>query len=395
MGRTVLHVDMDAFYAAIEQRDNPALRGRPLIVGGDRRRGVVLTASYEARPFGVGSAMPMARALRLCPHALVVPPRMAHYATVSEQLLRMLQRFSPAVEPIALDEAFLDISGQERLLGDGRAIARSIKQAVRAELGLCASVGIATSKFVAKVASDSGKPDGLVVVEPGREALFLAPLPVGRLLGVGRKTEALLWAAGVTTVAQLLATADERLFGALASRQLGELRRLAVGDDPRPVVADRAAVTIGSEETLDHDTSDRTLLAARLLPHADRVAARLRAHELVARVVVVKVKYADFVLRTRRLTLPEPTADGAVLATAARALLDRLEIGPRRVRLIGLAAAGLVHKAAERQLSLAPVADSPRAVRGEEIGRTMDAITARFGHGALRRASDLPDDAED
>src|SRR5215470_16692575 len=216
--RTVLHVDMDAFYASVEQRDDPTLRGKPVLVGGDRRRGVVLTASYEARPFGVGSAMPMARALRLCPQARVVRPRMRHYAEVSAQLMRILRRFSPTVEPISLDEAFLDTSGEERLLGDGRTIGAAIKRAVREELGLAASVGVATSKFVAKVASDAGKPDGLLVVPPGEEAAFLAPLPVGRLYGVGKKTEELLRGAGFQTVAQIAATDAKKLGRAVGER---------------------------------------------------------------------------------------------------------------------------------------------------------------------------------
>jgi DNA polymerase-4 len=388
--RTVLHVDMDAFYASIEQRDDPSLRGKPVIVGGDRRRGVVLTASYEARPFGVGSAMPMARALRLCPRAVIVRPRMKHYAEISAQLMRILRRFSPTVEPISLDEAFLDASGEERLLGDGRTIAEAIRKAVRDELSLPISVGVATSKFVAKVASDAAKPDGLLVVPAGEEAAFLAPLPVGRLYGVGKKTEALLNSAGYQTVAQIAAAEPKKLARAVGERLAEHLGHLARGEDPRHVEGDRHAVTVGSEETLYEDTADRSLLEARILVHADAVAERLRASGYRARVVVLKVKYADFTLRTRRTTLAEPTVDGTTMAETARALLDRLELGGRRkVRLVGVAAAGLVAGAAQQQLSF--VAEA----RGDRLGHTLDEITARFGHKAIKRGTLLGTDDED
>jgi DNA polymerase IV len=390
--RTVLHVDMDAFYASIEQRDDPSLRGLPVIVGGDRRRGVVLTASYEARPFGVGSAMPMARALRLCPQARVVRPRMKHYADISAQLMRILRRFSPTVEPISLDEAFLDASGEERLLGDGRTIGAAIKRAVREELGLAASVGVATSKFVAKVASDAGKPDGLLVVPPGEEAAFLAPLPVGRLYGVGKKTEELLRGAGFRTVAQIAAADPRKLARAVGDRLAEHLGHLARGEDPREVDADRAAVTVGSEETLGEDTADRALLEARILVHADQVAERLRASGWRARVVVLKVKYADFTLRTRRTTLPEPTVDGTTIAETARSLLDRLEIsGHKKVRLVGVSTAGLVSEQAPAQQELAFVTEA----RGDRLGHTLDQITARFGRTAITRGTLLGTDEED
>jgi DNA polymerase-4 len=300
--------------------------------------------------------MPMAQALRLCPQAVVMRPRMEHYAAVSAQLMRILRRFSPQCEPIALDEAFLDATGAERLLGDGGAIARAIKQGVASELALCASVGVATSKFVAKVASDAGKPDGLVVVPPGQERAFLAPLPVGRILGVGRKTEPLLRAAGLRTIGDVQRASGEALRRAAGARLAGALAALAVGRDDRPVVADRDPVTIGSEETLDADTGDRELVRARLLPHADRVAERLRHHGYQTRVVQLKVKYADFTVRTRRVTLEEATTEAGVIAGAARGLLERKPDGA--------------------------------------LGHTLDAIAERFGAGALRRASRLEDDED-
>jgi DNA polymerase-4 len=385
--RTVLHVDMDAFYASIEQRDDPSLRGRPLLVGGDARRGVVLTASYEARPFGVRSAMPMARALRLCPRAVVRSPRMSHYASVSAQLMRILARFSPTVEPISLDEAFLDVTGEERLLGTGGEIARAIQRAVRDALALGCSVGVASGKFVAKVASDHRKPNGVTIVPPGEEAVFLAPLPVGRLYGVGRKTEARLQAAGFRTVADVAGAPERLLADVVGSRGAAGLRALALGRDGRVVVGDRAAVSIGSEETLAADTADRALLGARLLPHADQVAARLRASGRRARVVVLKLKDAGFTLRTRRVTLREATADAGEIVTAARALLARVELPRGRlIRLVGVAVSGLSNESAPRQLALpTETAVAP----GDALARAVDAIHERFGERALQRGSSV------
>jgi DNA polymerase-4 len=378
---------MDAFYASIEQRDAPELRGRPVIVGGDRRRGVVLTASYEARPFGVRSAMPMARALRLCPRAIVIPPRMRHYSHTSEQFMRILRRFTPLCEPLSLDEAFLDVTAERRLLGDGLAIARAIKHAVQAELELRASVGVAACKYVAKVASDHGKPDGLVVVPPGEEAAFLAPLPLERLRYVGRKTGDALARAGLRTIGELAAS-PALVRTAVGSRLAADLCALARGQDERAVVADRQAVTIGSEETLSEDTADRTRILASLLGHADRVAARLRASGLRARVVVLKLKYADFTLRTRRRTLARATADANLLYQTACGLLAAASpAGP--VRLVGLATAGLEQSSAPEQLQLEQ--DAAQGRRGESLGRVLDEVAERFGRDAIRRATRLRD----
>jgi DNA polymerase-4 len=381
--RTILHVDLDAFYASVEQRDDPRLRGRPVIVGGPSRRGVVCAASYEARPFGVRSAMPMGEALRLCPHAVVIAPRMRHYAAESARFFDVLHRYSPLVEGLSLDEAFLDVTGEERLFGDGATIARRVKADVRAELGLVASVGVAPSKFVAKVASDLRKPDGLVVVAPDEEASFLAPLPVGRLWGVGRVTEAELQNLGLTTIGAVARAGTEVLRPRLGPALAVHLAELAAGRDDRPVVPDRAPVSIGHEDTFERDLRDRETLEAHLLEQADRVCARLRRRGLACTIVTVKVKYADFKRTSRRATLAAATADGRIVGAQAVELLRAVgDVERRGVRLTGIAASGLVERGGTRQLGF----DEAERARGERLGDAIDRIAARFGAGALRRA---------
>lgn len=276
VGRTILHVDLDAFYASVEQRDDPRLRGRPVIVGGHERRGVVLAASYEVRPFGVRSAMPMVEALRRCPDAVVLRPRMNVYAEVSAGFFAILDRYSPLVEGLSLDEAFLDASGEERLFGDGATVAARIKKDVRAELGVIASVGVAPSKFIAKIASDVGKPDGLVVVPAGGEEAFLHPLPIGRLWGVGQVTEAELTRLGLRTIGDVARVGPALLAPRLGERLARHLCALAAGEDERQVLPDRAPKSIGHEDTFDEDLRDREALGEHLLHQADRVCARLR-----------------------------------------------------------------------------------------------------------------------
>jgi len=384
MTRVILHADMDAFYASVEQRDDAALRGRPVVVGGPSRRGVVAAASYEARRFGIHSAMPMAQAMRRCPELVVVRPRIGHYAEVSRQIFAIFESHTPLVEPLSLDEAFLDLTGCERLHGSGPEVARAIKRRVREELELVVSVGVAPSKFVAKVASDLGKPDGLVVVEPGEVQTFLRPLPVRRLFGVGQHTEAILAELGVSTIGELADLPCELLEGRLGGVGV-ELWQLARGEDARPVVACRAPESIGQEDTFAHDLTDPEALGREVQAQADRVAARLRAQGYRARVVVLKVKTSDFKLRTRRRTLPRPSSDGNLLGETARALLRRLLNGLGPVRLTGVTAAGLEHGEEPRQLSF----DEPQRERGEELGRTLDAIADKFGPGALVRGSRL------
>jgi DNA polymerase-4 len=390
MTRTILHADMDAFYASVEQRDDPSLRGRPVAVGGPARRGVVAAASYEARRYGVRSAMPVARALRLCPELAVIEPRFAVYSEISERVFAIFASYTPLVEPLSLDEAFLDLSGTERLQGDALEVARAIKARVRSELELVVSVGIGPNKLIAKIASDLGKPDGLVVVRPEEARAFLHPLPVGRLFGVGQVTERRLHELGIRSVGELAAYPRDGLVSRLGSLG-GELWSEAQAEDERPVVVDRPPESIGAEDTFADDLSTLEELEPRVQEQADRVARRLRADGFRARVIVLKVKTADFVLRTRRRSLPWPTSDGAVIHRVAcellRKLWQHLQRGPGlgAVRLTGVAAGGLSAGDEPRQLCF----DEPAAEEGERLGRTLDEISARFGERALIRGSTL------
>ena len=387
--RTILHVDLDAFYASVEQLDDPSLRGKPVIVGGHARRGVVLAASYEVRPYGVRSAIPMARALTLCPHAIVVAPRMARYAEVSERFFGILQELSPLVEGLSLDEAFLDVTGEERLFGDGPTIARTIKARVRAELGIVASVGVAPSKFVAKIASDLEKPDGLVVVEAGHVLEFLHPLPIGRLWGVGKVTEAELATLSLRTIGDVARVGERTLATRLGAEHARHLATLARGEDDRDVVPDQAPVSVGHEDTFDHDLRDRAALGIHLLDQADRVCARLRAQKRRARIVTLKIKYANHERTSRRLTLPRASADGRVIGEAARGLLPGVPgIEQRGVRLTGVSVSGLEDADAPQQLSF----DERKVARGEKLGEAIDKIAARYGRSAVRRAVHLDDE---
>jgi len=388
--RTILHVDLDAFYASVEQRDDPALRGRPVVVAGPAPRGVVLAASYEARPFGVRSAMPTARALALCPGLVLVPPRLGYYGEASAAFFAILGRVSPLVEGLSLDEAFVDATASERLFGDGAAVAATIKRAVREELSLVASVGVAACKFVAKVASDLGKPDGLVVVPAGGEREFLAPLPVSRLWGVGAVTERALAELGLRTVGEVARAGEAGLAGRLGRDRAAHLARLAIGDDPREVIADRAPVSVGAEETFERDLRDRAALRAPILAQADRACARLRAGNMRARTVTLKVKYGDHELVTRRSTLARATADAGAIGALACRLLDEVPAIERRgVRLTGVSLSGLEGRPAQLRL------DEPAVERGERLGDALDAIRSRFGRAALRRAVHLPSDDDE
>ncbi|HVR70273.1 MAG TPA: DNA polymerase IV [Vicinamibacteria bacterium] len=378
--RAILHVDMDAFYAAVEQRDRPPLRGRPVIVGADPRggrgRGVVATASYEARLFGVHSAMPISQAWRLCPQGCYVPPDMAKYARVSGQVMEILRRFTDCVEPISIDEAFLDVTASRRALGTGETIAQALKDVVRKETSLTASVGVATSKLVAKVASDLRKPDGLVVVPPGGEAALLAPLPVRRLWGVGPKMEEALARLGVSTIGELAALDPARL-----ERRLGthghDLLLLARGIDDRPVVAARdEAKSVGHEHTYDVDTADLGRLRRTLLDLADSVAARLRAHGMRGRTVTLKYRDEDFRTLTRAETIAAPTDAGDRIFEVAWRLFEKAH-GGSKVRLLGVSVSGF---AAGPQLGLFGQAPS----RADAL---RDVVRERFGDDALTRAS--------
>jgi DNA polymerase-4 len=350
----------------------------------------VTAASYEVRPFGVRSAMSMVQALELCPHAIVVEPRHGRYAEVSREFFAILDRYSPAVEGLSLDEAFLDVTGEERLYGDGEAIARRIKADVRRELSLVVSVGVAPVKFAAKIASDVGKPDGLVCVERVRE--FLAPLPIGRLWGVGRVTEEALRSLGLRTIGDVAVAGASLLATKIGRDSAHHLVALANGEDPRRVEPDREAVSIGSEDTFERDVRDRELLAEELLAQADRVCARVRDQRCRARTITVKVKYANHELVTRRTTLARATADGRVVGEATRALLANVpDIERRGVRLTGVSLSALESVDAPRQLGF----DEAEHERGERLGAALDEIAAKFGHEAVKRAVHVDKDPRD
>jgi DNA polymerase-4 len=383
--RTIGHVDLDAFFAAVEQRDDPSLRGKPVIVGGSARRGVVASCSYEARRHGVKNAMPMAAALRLCPAAIVVRHHMDRYAEASRAFFAILGDFSPDVEPLSFDECFLDLTGSERLLGEPRAIGAAIKQRVRAELSLVASVGVAPTKLAAKIASDIDKPDGLRVVPATELLAFLHPLPVWRLWGVGDKTRSRLGELGIDTIGGVARYPEKALVARLGDAAGHHLAALARGEDARPVETERIPVSMGHRETFDDDVPDRAELVGVVLQQADSVAARLRRGGFRAGAVVLTIRYDDFATLTRRSALPDASSDGSVLARLALDLLARVEIGDRsgrRVRLVGVAATELSARDAPRQLTL----DENRRARGERLGDVLDKVHDRFGTGALRRA---------
>ncbi len=380
--KTILHVDMDAFYASVEQRDAPELRGKPVIVGGPSRRGVVLAASYEVRPFGVRSAMPMAEALRRAPNAVVVAPRHPRYAEASEEAFAIFRRFTPLVEPLSLDEAFLDVTASRSLFGDGEAIGRAVKDAVRRELGLTASAGVAPSKFVAKIASDLRKPDGLVVVRPDEVAEFLRPLPIERMWGVGPKTAATMHAMGLHTLGDLAAASAPRL-ERVVSRWGGLAVQLARGDDDRDVVADAMAVSIGAEVTYEEDLSGVEAIGATLLAHAARVARRLLRAELWARTVQTKIKFSDFTVRSRSITLDDPAQDTDAIHRAALEGLGRLPLEGRRVRLTGVSVSHLEAGPPAPTLFRNPASEKRHAI--EEV---TERIATRYGdEHAVTRAS--------
>jgi len=383
----ILHVDLDAFYASVEQLADPSLRGRPVVVGGLGSRGVVAAASYEARRFGIHSAMPMARARRACPDAAFISPRFDEYAKASRSIMAILRSVTPLVEPISLDEAFLDVRGARRLLGDGSTIARDLRVRIKDETGLVASVGVATTKMLAKIASDLAKPDGLLVVEPGTELEVLHPLPVGRLWGVGPATRKRLDRYGVATIGDLAALSEETLVSTLGRAHGEHLHALAWNVDDRPVEPERIAKSIGHEETFPQDVRHRATLEHEIVRLSDRVASRLRTAGRVARTVQLKLRYHDFRTITRAKTLAEPTDLAADLARVATTLLSAVELG-EGVRLLGVSAQQL-EPAAAVQTALALDSDEDEHVDREaheqrsRLERTVDAVRDRYGDDAV------------
>jgi DNA polymerase-4 len=382
--RSILHIDMDAFYASVEERDNPSLKGTPLIVGGTGGRGVVAAASYAVRKFGVHSAMPMREALQRCPDAVVVHPRMSRYQEVSGAVFAIFQQFTPMIEGLSLDEAFLDVTASERLLGAPEKIAADIRARIAAQTGLTASVGIAPNKLLAKIASDLNKPDGMCRIGADNLREMLDPLPIQKLFGVGAKTLPAVNAAGLYTFGDVR-NADDAVLWRVFGKHGKLIRDRACGIDDRPVVADREEKSISAEETYEIDIRSPTEMSAQLAHLADRTASRLRAQGLIAGVVNVKIRRADFTTYSRQKALGTATQDTAAISRVAQGLLQEwIKAQPRAaVRLLGVGVANL-----QERLQSDLFADVKPAP--SRLDSAVDGIRGRFGAGVLTRASRLP-----
>jgi DNA polymerase-4 len=378
--KAIIHLDMDAFYAAVEVLDNPSLKGKPIIVGGSKKRGVVSSASYESRRFGVHSAQAIAAAMRLCPKGVFLPVRMFRYREVSDQVFEIFDRFTPLVEPLSIDEAFLDVTGSVRLFGPPEEIARVIKRAVIQEIGITVSAGVAPTKFVAKIASDLQKPDGLTVVLEDKVKAFLEPLSIDKLWGVGKVTQEALALLGVRTIGDLSRLSLEVLesnFGKHGTH----LHLLSQGVDDRDVEVSREVKSIGHEETFAHDVLDMEAIRKELLSLATKVSRRLRCEGFMGKTVTLKVKYNDFVQITRSETLPEVTEDGGEIFRRSWGLLDKTEVGKRPVRLLGISVSHLYPQGEDRQLSLfQPEAAFPRR---RKLNLALDRISEKFGEDGI------------
>lgn len=388
MSRTILHADMDAFYAAVEAREKPEIADRPIVVGADPRdgrgRGVVAACNYEARKYGIHSAMPISEAYRRCPQAAFLQPRMRLYVDVSEQIMQIFESYTQLIEKLSIDEAFLDVTASTRLFGDGLAIARTIKRQVWELERLTVSVGVAPNKFLAKLASDLDKPDGLVVVEPGTEKEFLHPLPVERLWGVGEKTARRLHALGMQTIGDIAATDLELLDRHLGHAHAAHLNQLANGLDDRPVEPGRERKQIGRETTFMTDTDDRDFVRRTLLALTEQVAAGLRRRNLAARTVTVKLRLAPFETHTKRKTVDAQLFTTEAIYPIATELLAAADPGDRPIRLIGVSVSGLHDQPPERQLGL--FRDSGPSDNAERVADVLDEVSERFGQDALKRA---------
>jgi DNA polymerase-4 len=382
MERWIIHADMDEFFAAVEKLDNPALRGKPLLVGGDPAgRGVVSTASYEAREFGCHSAMPMARAIRQCPDAIVLPVRGKRYRHVSEEIFEIMGEFTPLIERLSVDEAFLDITGTERLLGPPPRVAADVKSRVKSRTGLTVSVGVAPNKFLAKLASDLEKPDGLTIIEPDRIHEVLDPLGIRKLWGVGPAAAKRFEKLNIRTVGQLRKASPDMICAQLGSG--GEqLQRLAAGLDDRPVTPDSRAKSIGQEQTFGADIDDLDELTRVLLDQTQQVARRLRQNQLKARTVTLKLRYGDFTTLTRSTTSDEPTDVTELLWRRAHGLLTDWAAGKRRpLRLLGVTASQLIGRAGVQ----GSLFGDPSEDKQHRLDQAVDEIANRFGDGAINR----------
>ena len=382
--RSIIHIDLDAFFASVEEIEDPSLKGLPLIVGGEPdKRGVVASCSYAARKYGVRSAMPMSMALRLCPQAKRVPPRHTAYSVYSKRVMAILSDYAPVVEQISIDEAFLDVTGCEPLFGSPQQMAHTIQERVRSEIGLPCSLGVAGNKTVAKIATESGKPNGLVVVPPGQEAEFLAPFAVEVIPGVGRKTAALLQRMGVRSVRELSRLPVDRLreeFGAHGE----SLYWLARGEDDSPVVSGHETKSISQERTFDRDTDDAADIRRCLLECAEGVGKELRRQQLMARTITLKLRFEGYITITRGVTPALPADVDDVIYQTACELLAAAWTGRRKIRLVGVRASNLTREVAY-QLHLFEAGQEKQG----RVNRAVDGIRRRFGRDAIKRASDL------
>jgi DNA polymerase-4 len=374
---TILHVDMDAFFASVTERDHPELKGKAVVIGAGVR-GVVTSANYEARKFGIKAAMPVGRAQRLAPHAIFIPPDHKRYSEVSEHIMEIFHSFTPLVEPISLDEAFLDVTKARRLLGDGRAIATAIRAKVEAQEGITCSVGIASSKFIAKLASQRCKPNGILEIPTDRVLTFLHPLPVSALWGVGPKTNEALERLGLHTVGDIAQTPQQTLIRALGQAAGESLYELAWGRDDRDVIPEEPDKSISAAETFDRDIDDPEIVAKEILRMCERASSRMRERSLFAKTITLKVRFADFTTVNRSKTLPLPIDSTHEIYEVAKALYEALSIERARIRLVGVSLENL-HTDTHEQLVLGARESSWRELQGG-----IDAAKARFGRDSVR-----------
>ena len=374
---TILHVDMDAFFASVTERDHPELKGKAVVIGAGVR-GVVTSANYEARKFGIKAAMPVGRAQRLAPHAIFIPPDHKRYSEVSEHIMEIFHSFTPLVEPISLDEAFLDVTKAKRLLGDGRAIATAIRAKVEAQEGITCSVGIASSKFIAKLASQRCKPNGILEIPDDRVLTFLHPLPVSALWGVGPKTNEALVRLGLHTVGDIAQTPEQTLIRALGQSAGQSLYELAWGRDDRDVIPEEPDKSISAAETFDRDIDDPEIIAKEILRMCERASSRMRERSLFAKTITLKIRFADFTTINRSKTLPLPIDTTHEIYEIAKGLYEALSIGRARIRLVGVSLENL-HTDSHEQLVLGARESSWRELQGG-----IDAAKARFGSDSVR-----------
>ena len=378
--RRIIHLDMDAFYASVEQLDNPDLKGKPVIVGGTSKRGVVSAASYEARKYKIHSAMPIAQAMKLCPHGYFLPVRMKRYKEISNRIFSIFQRYTPLIEPLSLDEAFLDVTASSKLFGSTEEIAVKIRQQVFQETGLTVSAGVASTKLVAKIASDLQKPDGLTIVPPGGEADFLAPLPIKRLWGVGRKTQEVLVLFGVHTIGDITSLSEKLLEQKFGKHGLS-LRRKALGLDDRDVEIEHETKSVGHEFTFESDLIQIGTIRRELLELAGMVAKRLRRYQLQGKTITLKVKYHDFRQITRSSTISEHIADSKIIYEEVIKLLQKTDAGRKPLRLLGISVSGLRLESGSNQQPL--FSGMQTTEKRKNINKALDAIQEKFGTTAI------------